>query len=100
MVFGLFRRLFGVACFLLVSYAFVTVPLGRKTGWGHVAAIFSTDPAHEAAKDLEDIALGTFASLREKSASEPSQEPSPRGKTPAPGTTHVRSAHQGVPPSP
>ena len=50
MVFGLIRRIFGLACFALVAYAFVSVPLGRRTGWGHVMAILSTDPAHEAAQ--------------------------------------------------
>jgi hypothetical protein len=50
------RRIFVLAfelvCFLLVAYVFVTVPIGRRTGYGHLSAIFSTRPAHEAAEDV------------------------------------------------
>jgi len=56
MVFGLVRRLFALACFLLVAYAAVTVPVGRRTTWGHLVAIFTAAPAREAAEDLENIA--------------------------------------------
>jgi hypothetical protein len=45
-------RAFEVCCLLVVAYAFVTVPVGRRTGWGHLIAIFSTRPAHEAAEDV------------------------------------------------
>ena len=93
MILGLARRVFGLACFALVAYAAVKVPVGRRTTWGHLVAIFTTQPAREAAQDLEDVATGPWKS-------EPSQDQAPRGKTPAPGTTHVRSTHQGVPASP
>ena len=56
MVFGLVRRVFGLGCFLLVAYAAVTVPVGRRTTWGHLVAIFTAPPAREAAEDLEGIA--------------------------------------------
>jgi hypothetical protein len=56
MIFGLVRRVFGLACFLLVAYAAVTVPVGRRTAWGHLVAIFTAPPAREAAEDLESIA--------------------------------------------
>src|SRR4051812_49414140 len=97
MILGLVRRLFGLACFALVAYCAVTVPIGRRTTWGHVVAIFTTEPAREAVEDLEEVAKAPFKTA----AAGPSQESSPRGKPPAPGTTHnVRSAHQGVPASP
>ncbi len=106
MVFGLLRRLFGLVAFLLLLYAFTRVPIGRRTGWEHVVAIFSTEPAREAAEDLRDIAV---RAIREHApaislsgipspSSIPSQDPPARGKTAAPN--HVRSAHQGVPSSP
>ncbi len=99
MLFGLLRRVFSLACFLLVAWAAVKVPLGRRTAWGHLVAIFTTDPAREAAEDIEGIAVGSFREAvdRAKPASEPSQGQAPRGKTPAPVSTHVRSAQQGVP---
>jgi hypothetical protein len=56
MVFGLVRRIFGLACFLLVAYAAATVPVGRRTTWGHLVAIFTAPPAREAAEDIESIA--------------------------------------------
>ena len=56
MIFGLVRRIFGLACFLLIAYAAVTVPVGRRTAWGHLVAIFTAPPAREAAEDLETIA--------------------------------------------
>ena len=105
MILGLVRRLFGLACFALVAYAAVKVPVGRRTTWGHVVAIFTTEPAREAAQDIEDAATSTWKQRGTQpdpvtAVGGPSQEPAPRGKTPAPGTTHVRSTHQGVPASP
>jgi hypothetical protein len=98
MLFGLLRRVFGLACLLLVAWAAVTVPIGRRTAWGHLTAIFTTEPAREAAEDLQGIAIETLRGVdRNKSITEPSQGPAPRGKTPAPGSPHVRSAQQGVP---
>ena len=96
MILGLLRRLFGLACFALVALAAVTVPVGRRTTWGHLVAIFTTEPAREAAQDLEEVAKSPWKTA----VGEASPESAPRGKTPAPGTTHVRSAHQGVPSSP
>jgi hypothetical protein len=52
MLFGLLRRVFGLACFLLVAWAAVSVPVGRKTAWGHAVAIFTTEPARQAAEDI------------------------------------------------
>jgi hypothetical protein len=60
MVFGLVRRAFSLACFLLVAYAATTVPVGRRTTWGHLVAIFTAPPAREAAEDLESIAAGAL----------------------------------------
>jgi hypothetical protein len=96
MILGLVRRLFGLACFALVAYAAIKVPVGRRTTWGHLVAIFTTEPAREAAEDLEDVAKSPWKTA----VGGPSQDSAPRGKTPAPGTTHVRSTHQGVPASP
>jgi hypothetical protein len=122
MIFGLVRRAFGLACLVLVGWAAVKVPIGRRTAWGHAVAIFTTAPAREAAEDIENAAIDTLRNggnpagapnnaieapkgapshvtgRPEASATEPSQGPPPRGKTPTPGNTHVRSAQQGVSP--
>ena len=105
MILGLVRHLFGLACFALVAYAAIKVPVGRRTAWGHLVAIFTTEPAREAAQDIEDVATSSWKKRGSQPDSitavgGPSQESAPRGKTPAPGTTHVRSTHQGVPASP
>ena len=46
-------------------YAFVVLPLGRRTAWGHLKAIFRTPAAREAANEVPkalrrtvDAALG------------------------------------------
>ena len=101
MILGLLRRLFGVACLLLVTWAAVKVPIGRRTTWGHLKAIFTTEPAREAAEDLERAAIDSLrGSDPRKPATESSPAPGPRGKTPAPGITNVRSSQQGVPAGP
>jgi hypothetical protein len=108
MMLGLLRRAFGLVCLLLVAWAAVSVPVGRRTAWGHLVAIFTTEPARQAAEDIEGIAIGSLRGGKRpgsgadvddkiKATTEPSQGPAPRGKTPAPGSTHVRSAQQGVP---
>jgi hypothetical protein len=45
-------RAFEAVVLAFAAYAFFTTPLGRKTGWGHVKAIFSTAPAKEAAGEV------------------------------------------------
>jgi hypothetical protein len=68
MVFGLVRRVFSLACLLLVAYAAATVPVGRRTAWGHLVAIFTAPPAREAAEDVERIAAEAW---RKKAARTP-----------------------------
>ena len=41
-----------LAVLLLASYTFFFVQVGRRTPFEHVQAIFSTQPAHEAADDF------------------------------------------------
>ena len=40
------------AVVLFALYAFVFVPLGRKTGYEHARAIFSTQAARDAGRDM------------------------------------------------
>ena len=77
MLFGLVRRLFSLACFLLVAYAAVTVPVGRRTSWGHVVAIFTTPPAREAAEDIESIAAGALRKKAGRTPAAPGPEQAP-----------------------
>ncbi|HMI83029.1 MAG TPA: hypothetical protein VK550_02990 [Polyangiaceae bacterium] len=83
MLFGVIRRVFGLACFLLVAYAAITVPVGRRTAWGHLVAIFTAPPAREAAEDLENIAA---EALHRKPASTPAStagdHAAPKARTP------------------
>jgi hypothetical protein len=76
MLFGLVRRVFGLACFVLVAYAATTVPVGRRTAWGHLVAIFTAPPAREAAEDLESIAAEALHRKPATPAS-PGREPGP-----------------------
>lgn len=45
-------RIAETAVIALAAYTFFCVPIGRQTLWKHVVAIFSTQPAREAAEDL------------------------------------------------
>jgi hypothetical protein len=78
MLFGLVRRLFGLACFLLVGYAAITVPVGRRTAWGHLVAIFTTPPAREAAEDIESIAAGALRIKAPRTPPTPGREQAPQ----------------------
>src|SRR3954452_18219643 len=62
MIFGLVRRCAGLLCTAFAAYGFVKVPIGRRTGWEHTVAIFSTEPAREAATDLKELALRSYSS--------------------------------------
>ena len=83
MVFGLVRRIFGLACFLLVAYAAATVPVGRRTTWGHLVAIFTAPPAREAAEDIEHIAAEAMHRRPAVTPATPDREhPAPKSRTP------------------
>jgi hypothetical protein len=62
----LVKRLLNLAVLALAALAFFRVPLGRRTPAEHVAAIFATPPAREAASALADAA----AHLGERVAAE------------------------------
>jgi hypothetical protein len=49
---NLILRTVEVAILALAAYAFFFMPMGRRTPWGHVSAIFTTAPAKEAAQDM------------------------------------------------
>ncbi|MEP7119907.1 MAG: hypothetical protein ABJE95_03310 [Byssovorax sp.] len=55
------KRVVNGLVLLLAALTFFLVPIGRKTAAQHVVAIFSTEPAHEAAVDLAVAARKAFA---------------------------------------
>ena len=54
------KRVVNGLVLLLAALTFFLVPIGRKTAAQHVVAIFSTEPAHEAAVDLAVAAKKAF----------------------------------------
>ena len=54
------KRVVNGLVLLLAALTFFLVPIGRKTAAQHVVAIFSTEPAHEAAVDLAVAARKAF----------------------------------------
>lgn len=53
-MFGRFvRTLAEITVLLLAAYAFFRVPVGQKTSFEHLLAIFSTEPAREAAREYK-----------------------------------------------
>jgi hypothetical protein len=77
MLFGLVKRVFSLACFLLVVYAAVTVPVGRRTAWGHLVAIFTAPPAREAAEDLENSATEAWRKKAGHAPGSPARQQAP-----------------------
>lgn len=79
------RRLLelGLGLFALLGFAFV--PLGKKTGLEHTKAIFATEPAREAGRELAEAGQ----KLRDKmlEAAIPRAEPSDAGPDSAPART-------------
>jgi hypothetical protein len=70
-------RVFEGIVLAFALYAFVALPLGRKTGWGHVRAIFASAPAKEAGREVPkairrtlDRALATPSDARARAARE------------------------------
>jgi hypothetical protein len=83
MIFGLVRRAVSLVGFLLVAYAATTVPVGRRTTWGHLVAIFTAPPAREAAEDLENIAAGALHRKTETAPTPAGRDPNaPKTRTP------------------
>lgn len=74
------RRLLelGVGMFALLGFAFV--PLGTKTALEHTKAIFTTDPAREAGRELAEAGQ----KLRDRMLAAPTTEPSDAGPESAP----------------
>ncbi len=54
------KRVVNGLVLLLAALTFFLVPIGRKTAAQHVVAIFSTEPAREAAVDLAVAAKKAF----------------------------------------
>ncbi len=83
MLTGLVRFLISVVMLFAFVWFAVTVPLGKRTLWGHVHAIFATQEA-------KDLAEGTKEEA-EKVARKVKQELHPRDMAePAPPPRHVK----------
>jgi len=58
------KKLVNVLVILLATFAFFTVPVGKKTGAQHLVAIFKTKPAREAASAFADAARQIVKKVR------------------------------------
>ena len=73
-MFRLIRWLFSLLFFAIVIWFATTIPLGHKTLWGHLRAIFATQEAKKVADRVRDEVkkdhpdLGTHAPLDPVSA--------------------------------
>lgn len=54
-MFRLLRRVVEIVVFLFAAYAFFRVPVGQKTSFEHLVAIFSTEPAKEAVREYKAV---------------------------------------------
>jgi hypothetical protein len=86
---GLVRFLISLVMLAAFVWFAVTVPLGKRTLWGHVHAIFATQEAKDLAagtkEEAEKVARKVKEELRPQDMSRPAPAPAPRRvKTPLP----------------
>jgi len=63
---GLVRFLFSCLMLVAVIWFSVTVPLGKRTLWGHVHAIFGTQEARDLADGTEEEAKKVAQKVKEE----------------------------------
>ncbi|HXU68885.1 MAG TPA: hypothetical protein VN947_06125 [Polyangia bacterium] len=66
MLTGLVRFLFSCLMLVAVIWFSVTVPLGKRTLWGHVHAIFGTQEARDLADGTEEEAKKVAQKVKEE----------------------------------
>jgi hypothetical protein len=65
-MFALIRWLFSLVLLCVVLWFAVTVPLGKRTLWGHLHAIFATQEAKDLAHGAEEEAKKVADRVREE----------------------------------
>ena len=86
---NLVKRLLNVAVFGLATLTFFLVPIGRKTGFQHAVAVFSSPPAREAGASFAEAGRRTAESVHAEvqkllASSDPDTPPPPRKPASAP----------------
>lgn len=81
-------RAFELLLVVLAAYTVVCVPVGRRTLFEHALAIFSTEPAHEAAADVR--AAANDAKGRALGALDAARDAGARALVPAGGSPGAR----------
>ncbi|HEX4340563.1 MAG TPA: hypothetical protein VH062_31860 [Polyangiaceae bacterium] len=93
-MFSFGRRAIDLAVLFLAVYALAVVPLGRRTGLEHLRAIFRTQAARDAGRELGHAAERLGRRLLGES------EPiTPRGKPGAPSIPHRPTSNAVVTPA-
>ena len=86
MLTGLVRFLISLVMLAAFVWFAVTVPLGKRTLWGHVHAIFATQEAQDLAdgtkQEAEKVARKVKEELRPQDMAQPPTTPPRRVKTP------------------
>ena len=102
MLTGLVRFVISVVMLFAFVWFAVTVPLGKRTLWGHVSAIFATQEARDLADGTKEeavkVAQKVKAELHPRDMAEPAASPptkAPAAKAPATKTSPAR--HVKVP---
>lgn len=88
MLTGLVRFVISVIMFFAFVWFAVTVPIGKRTLWGHVHAIFATQEAKDLAdgtkEEAEKVARKVKEELRPRDMAEPAPPPPRHVKVPLP----------------
>lgn len=77
-MFRLIRWLFSLVVSAIVIWFAVSVPLGDKTLWQHVRAIFGTKEAKDLARGVEEESKKVADKLRDRLGADAGAEPAPR----------------------
>jgi hypothetical protein len=96
---GLVRFLFSIAMLLAFVWFAVTVPLGKRTLWGHVHAIFGTQEAKDLAEgtkeEAEKMARKVKAELHQPDMAR--AETTPQSNAPQSATAQPRHVKAPLP---
>ncbi|MGZ3408161.1 MAG: hypothetical protein ACXVAN_17045 [Polyangia bacterium] len=90
MLTGLVRFLISLVMLAAFVWFAVTVPLGKRTLWGHVHAIFATQEAKDLAEGTKEEAERVARKVKEELHPQDMARPAPP-PTPAPAPRHVKT---------
>ena len=91
-MFGLIRLLISLAMLAAFVWFAVTIPLGKRTLWGHTRAIFGSQEAKDLAEGTKEEAEKVARKVKDE-LHQPDMKAAPQGETKPAHPTETTSAH-------